>query len=89
MLRYEQSAVIADYPTVSPLLAAQRLVPVAYHLDMRDPAALFTARRFAMRDKDILFVSNAPVTEIGKAFQLVSTLTQPAIQGVAVGAAVK
>ncbi|TDX64341.1 hypothetical protein EDE12_1031, partial [Methylosinus sp. sav-2] len=30
-----------------------------------------------------------PVTEIAKAFQLVSMLTQPAIQGAAVGAAVK
>jgi polysaccharide biosynthesis/export protein len=56
---------------------------------MRNPAALFTARRFAMRDKDILFVSNAPLTEVGKAFQLVSMLTQPAIQGAAVGTAVK
>jgi polysaccharide export outer membrane protein len=89
VLRYEPTAVIADYPTVSPLLASQRLIPVAYHLDMRNPASLFTARRFAMRDKDILYVSNAPVTEIAKAFQLVSMLTQPAIQGAAVGAAVK
>ncbi|PWB92680.1 sugar transporter [Methylosinus sporium] len=89
VLRYEQTAAIAEYPTVSPLLASQRLTPVAYHLDMRNPAALFTARRFAMRDKDILYVSNAPVTEIAKAFQLVSMLTQPAIQGAAVGAAVK
>jgi polysaccharide export outer membrane protein len=45
---------------------------------------LFAARRFAIRDKDIIYVSNSPLAEIGKVVQLVQTLSQPAIQGVAV-----
>ena len=89
VLRYEPGSVVADYPSAPPGAASRALVPVAYHLDMREPAALFTARRFAMRDKDILFVSNAPLTEVAKALRLVSMLTQPAIQGAAVGMAVK
>lgn len=89
VLRYEPVVVAREYPGVAPSLLAGSFAPVAYHLDLRAPAALFVARRFAMRDKDILYVSNAPLTEIAKAFQLVSILTQPAIQGAAVGAAVR
>jgi polysaccharide export outer membrane protein len=89
VLRYEPRSVVADYPPASPSLAALSYAPVAYHLDLRDPKALFTARRFAMRDKDIVYVSNAPLTEIGKAFRLVSLLTQPAIQGAAMSTVVK
>jgi polysaccharide export outer membrane protein len=89
VLRYEPRAVVADYPAASPELASRPLVPVAYHLDMRQPTSLLMARRFAMRDKDILFVSNAPLTEVGKALKLVSMLTQPAIQGAVLGSAVK
>jgi polysaccharide export outer membrane protein len=89
VLRYEPSAIVSQFPTTPPELAARPQVPVAYHLDMRDPKALFAARRFAMRDKDILFVSNAGLTEAGKVLKLVSMLTQPAIQGVLVQSRVK
>ncbi|MBY6244207.1 sugar transporter, partial [Methylosinus sp. Sm6] len=86
VLRYEPRAIASAFPTATAELASRPQVPVAYHLDMRDPKALFTARRFAMRDKDILFVSNAPLTEVGKVLRLISMLTQPAIQGATVGA---
>ena len=56
-------------------------MPVAYHLNMREAAALFAARRFSMRDKDILYVSNAPLADIGKVVQLFQMVGQPAIQG--------
>jgi polysaccharide export outer membrane protein len=84
VLRYEPGSLLADYPGVSPALASRDFVPVAYRLDLRSPSALFTARRFAMRDKDIIYVSNAPLNEVRKVFQLVSLLTQPAISGGAV-----
>ncbi|BGE83589.1 MULTISPECIES: polysaccharide biosynthesis/export family protein [Methylosinus] len=89
VLRYEPSGIVSQYPTTTPVLAARAQVPVAYHLDMRDPKAMFAARRFAMRDKDILFVSNAGLTEAGKVLKLVSMLTQPAIQGVLVQSRLK
>lgn len=89
VLRYEPASLARDYPTVSPILMSRAWVPVAYHLNLRDPSALFVARRFAMRDKDIIYVSNAPLTEVAKAFQLIQMLTQPAIQGAAVSTVVK
>jgi polysaccharide export outer membrane protein len=88
VLRYEPVSLVRDYGGVSPSLLERPFVPVAYHLNLRDPSALFVARRFAMRDKDIVYVSNAPLAEIAKAFHLVQMLTQPAIQGAMVSRAV-
>jgi polysaccharide biosynthesis/export protein len=87
VLRYEPEPFARELPYVPPPLLSQPVVPVAYHLNMRDPKALFAARRFAMREKDILYVSNAPLVEVGKVFQLLTTVTSPALSGAGVAAA--
>ncbi|WP_442754238.1 polysaccharide biosynthesis/export family protein [Methylocystis sp. JAN1] len=84
VMRYEPEPLVREFPNVSPKLLEHQNIPVAYHLNMKDPSALFAARRFAIRDKDIIYVSNSPLAEVGKVVQLVQTLSQPAIQGVAV-----
>lgn len=82
VLRFE-SAEIADA-----LLAAPRppelpegpLRPIAYRLDMTSPAALFVARRFAMRDGDAIVVSNAPLSELRKLLQVFTSVLTPVQQ---------
>ena len=41
-------------------------VPVVYKLDFKDPRGFFAAQRFLMRDNDVLYVSNAPSTDVQK-----------------------
>jgi len=89
VLRYEPATLLREFPSVSPALLHRSPVPVAYHLNMRDPQSLFLARRFAMRDKDVLYISNSTLTEIAKVFQLVQMISSPAIQGAAVSQIVK
>jgi len=84
VLRYEPAGLAREFPNVAPSLLERGQVPVAYHLNLREAAALFAARRFAMRDKDILYVSNAPLADIGKVVQLVQMVGQPALQGVTI-----
>jgi polysaccharide export outer membrane protein len=84
VLRYEPANLVREFPNVAPNLLTQQQVPVAYHLNMRDSTALFAARRFAVRDKDIIYVSNAPLAEIGKVVSLMQMLASPAVQGIAV-----
>ncbi|MBU6525840.1 polysaccharide export protein [Methylocystis sp. MJC1] len=84
ILRYEPTTLVREFPNVSPELLRQPQIPVAYHLNMKDPTALFAARRFAVRDKDIIYISNAPLAEIGKVVQLIQMVAQPAVQGMAV-----
>lgn len=81
LLRYEPSYLVRSFPGASPELLKKEYVPTAYHVSLRDPEAYFLARRFDMRDKDILLVTNAPLTEISKLTQLFSVVTQPAMAG--------
>ena len=43
------------------------IIPVVYDVNFRDPAAYFLATRFQMRNKDVLYVSNATSVQAGKA----------------------
>ena len=63
--------------------------PIVYHLSMRNSGALFLARRFPMRKKDILYVSNSPYTNVQKVLNLVNLLTSPVISGATVNNAIK
>jgi polysaccharide export outer membrane protein len=81
VLRYEPASLAKKYPNVPERFLSKGVVPVAYRLNMRDPTALFRARRFTMRDKDILYVSHAPITEVEKVFRLVQMLTSPVVTG--------
>lgn len=84
VLRYEPVNLVRNYPSIPPHLLANSVVPVAYRLDMRDPTSLFRARRFQMRDKDILYVSHAPITEVEKIFRVFQTVTSPVVTGAAI-----
>ena len=48
-------------------------VPVVYRLNLKDPQGYFASQRFAMKDGDVIFVSNAPAVEIFKFFDLIQT----------------
>ena len=66
VIRYERPA---DYDQLGfrrPDTGALLLVPTIYRVNMRDPNSFFLARRFPIRNKDILYVSNAPATEVQK-----------------------
>lgn len=48
-------------------------VPVIYRLNLGEGAAYFTARNFAIRDGDVLYVSTAPGVELQKFIGLISS----------------
>lgn len=81
VLRYEPVAIARGYPGITPAQAALNLVPVVYLINMREPQSLFRARRFAVHDKDIIYVSNSPFSDLQKLFNLVSALEAPVGQG--------
>ncbi|WP_210247730.1 polysaccharide biosynthesis/export family protein [Tardiphaga sp. vice154] len=51
------------------------VIPVVYNMNLRDPAGYFLATRFQMRNKDVLFVSNAPSVESAKLMQQIRLVT--------------
>ncbi|GLK74852.1 sugar ABC transporter substrate-binding protein [Methylopila jiangsuensis] len=48
-------------------------VPMVYRVNLRDPAAYFYAKAFVVRDKDVLYVANAKLSELQKFLQILAT----------------
>lgn len=89
VIRFESEEVARALPQAAGVPRQAGGVPTVYHLDMRDPAALFLARRFPIRNKDIVYVSNAPLSDLQKVLTLVNLLVTPAVTGITVNNAVK
>jgi len=52
-------------------------IPVIYKVDLRNPATFFTAQSFPIHDKDVLYVSNAPLADIQKFLNIISSTVVP------------
>jgi len=52
-------------------------VPVIYRLDLKNPASLFVAQDFPMSNRDLLYISDAPATQMQKFLNLVFTVIYP------------
>jgi len=75
VFRFEDAAVIGDG---SPLrTTADGKVPVVYKVDLKDPSSFFVAQDFPIRNKDVMYVSNAPAAELQKFLNLISSVTVP------------
>jgi polysaccharide export outer membrane protein len=62
------------------------VIPVIYHLNLRDPAGYFLATKFEMRNKDVIFASNAQTVETTKLLtylrQITATVNDPLMAAV-------
>ena len=56
---------------------------------MRDPNGFFLARRFPVRNKDNVYVSNAPSTEVQKVISILLPFLGAGATAVAVSAATR
>ena len=59
------------------------IIPVVYNIDLRDPAAFFLTTKFQMRNKDVIYVSNATSVQASKAMEffrlVVGTVNDPIV----------
>lgn len=59
------------------------IIPVVYNLNLRDPAGYFLATKLQMRNKDVIYASNAEVVDIAKAMNffrlVVATVNDPIV----------
>lgn len=75
--RLESPAALAPAIRDTARLTPDGKVPVIYRLNLRDPGTFFVAQSFPIRDKDILYVSNAPFTDIQKFVSVISSTIFP------------
>lgn len=89
LIRYERPVDYDQLGLRRPDPGALPQVPVIYRLNMRDPNAFFMARRFSVRNKDILYVSNASATEVQKVIAVLLPFLGVGATAVAVSAATR
>ncbi|KVL04104.1 polysaccharide biosynthesis/export family protein [Burkholderia cepacia] len=77
-----ENADALHWPTSPARVTADGKVPVIYRVNLRDPNSFFVAQSFMMDNRDLLYVSNAPVTEVQKVLNLVFSVVYPVVTGV-------
>ncbi|KUG29008.1 capsular polysaccharide biosynthesis/export periplasmic protein wcbc [hydrocarbon metagenome] len=65
------------WPTPPPLVTPENTVPVVYKINLRDPATFFAAQSFPIKDKDVLYVSNAPAADTMKFLDIITSVLSP------------
>jgi polysaccharide export outer membrane protein len=48
-------------------------VPVVYRVDLKDPRAFLVAQNFPMKNKDVVYVANAPAAELQKFLNILTS----------------
>lgn len=77
VLRIEDPLFAATSYGVDPL--TNDGAPVAYLFDLDKAASFFLTRRFAMQDKDIIYIANAPTVELQKLLDIFRATTGTAL----------
>lgn len=67
------------WPKQPVMSTADGKVAVIYRIDLRDPASFFVAQTFQVNNKDLLYVSNAPVAELQKFLNVVFSVMYPVL----------
>jgi polysaccharide export outer membrane protein len=75
IFRFEDTAAL-DWLT-PPMTTPEGKVPVIYQVDLKDPASFFVAQSFAVQNKDVIYVSNAPAAELQKFLNIVVSVVYP------------
>ena len=78
IFRFESANALA-WPKQPVMSTPDGRVAVIYRVDLRDPASFFVAQTFQLNNKDLLYVSNAPVAELQKFLNVVFSIAYPVI----------
>lgn len=54
-------------------------VPVIYQVDMTNPGTFFLAQSFNLKNKDVVYVSNAPAAELQKFLNIIVSIVYPLV----------
>lgn len=73
IFRFEDPATLDPAVVYGPRRTADGKIPVIYRVDLRDPGSFFMAQSFPIRNRDVLYVSNAPVADLQKFIGIVSS----------------
>lgn len=73
IFRFEEPLVLG-IAGENPPLTTDGKVPVIYRVDLKDPRSFFVAQGFPIRNKDVMYVSNAPAAELQKFMNILTSV---------------
>jgi polysaccharide export outer membrane protein len=76
IFRFEPKAAL-NWPRQPVMSTAEGMVPVVFRIDLTDPRSFFLIQSFPMENRDVLYVSNAPITEIQKSLNVLFSIVYP------------
>jgi polysaccharide biosynthesis/export protein len=89
LLRFEPARLAAELQPPPEGHYATEVVPVVYRLNLRDANSYFLASMIPVHNKDILYVANAPLSEVDKVLNMIGHVVAPASAGAAIYSAAK
>jgi polysaccharide export outer membrane protein len=84
IFRFEPEVAL-DWPRQPVKATPDGKVPVVFRIDLSNPSSFFIIQSFPIENRDVLFVSNAPVTEMQKFLNLLFTVAYPILTAKQVG----
>ncbi|WP_245647709.1 polysaccharide biosynthesis/export family protein [Novosphingobium lentum] len=73
IFRYEDPSAVDPAISQDAKLTPDGKIPVIYRVNLSEPSALFYAQNFPIRNKDIAYVSNAPLVDFSKFLGIISS----------------
>jgi len=77
IFRLEDPAALDPVTRQNARLTPDGKVPVIYRFNLKDPATFFIAQSFPIRDKDVIYISNAPFADIAKFISVITSTVLP------------
>lgn len=75
VFRFEDPAAVDPALLTGARATSDGKIPVIYRVDLTNPATFLVAQTFPIKNKDVLYTANAPLTEFAKFVNIVSSLT--------------
>jgi polysaccharide export outer membrane protein len=74
IFRLEDPAALDPAVAASARRTPDGRIPVIYRVDLSNPATFFVAQSFPMQNRDVVYVSNAPLADLQKFVSIVSSM---------------
>jgi polysaccharide biosynthesis/export protein len=81
LFRYEPNSVLRALDQPVAVDARGDVSPVVYRFNLRDGKTYSLAQEFPVRDKDVIFVADAPAAQVYKFFAALNQVTGPIVTG--------
>lgn len=78
VFRFEDPAHLSAEQRSNVQLTPDGKAPIIYQIDLHDPRNIFVSQNFPMRDKDVLYIANAPLADIQKFVNVIYSSILPA-----------